>query len=45
MWKACIGLPNGTVKWQVGDSEQQNASWKMAMTKEKDKQPQSASNR
>lgn len=37
MWKACIGLPNGTAKWQVGDSQEQNASWKMAMTREKDR--------
>jgi hypothetical protein len=37
MWKVCIGLPNGTSKWQVGDSKEQNGSWKMAMTREKDK--------
>lgn len=35
-WKACIGLPNGTTKWQVGDSAQQNGCWKMSMTKQKD---------
>jgi hypothetical protein len=37
LWKACIGLPNGTTKWQVGDSEQQNGAYKMSMTKHKDK--------
>jgi hypothetical protein len=37
MWKICIGLPNGTSKWQVGDSKQQNGCWKMSMTREKDK--------
>ena len=37
MWKACIGLPNGTAKWQVGDSKQQNGAWKISMTKNKDK--------
>jgi hypothetical protein len=37
VWKVCIGLPNGTSKWQVGDSKEQNGSWKMAMTREKDK--------
>ncbi|CAJ1966096.1 unnamed protein product [Cylindrotheca closterium] len=35
MWRVCIGLPNGTAKWQVGDSVQQNGSFKMAMTREK----------
>ena len=35
-WKACIGLPNGTSVWQVGDSKQQNGSWKTAMTRLKD---------
>ena len=24
LWKFCIGLPNGTNKWQVGDSREQN---------------------
>ena len=37
IWKACISLPNGTAKWQVGDSEEQNGCWKMAMTREKDR--------
>ena len=35
-WKASIGLPNGTSLWQVGDSSEQNGSWKMGMTREKD---------
>ncbi|CAJ1940936.1 unnamed protein product [Cylindrotheca closterium] len=35
LWIGCIGLPNGTAKWQVGDSVQQNGSFKMAMTREK----------
>ena len=34
-WKVCLGLPNGTALWQVGDSAEQNGSWKMAMTKYK----------
>jgi len=25
-WVFCIGLPNGTHKWQVGDSQEQNGS-------------------
>ena len=36
LWKACIGLPNGTTKWQVGDSKQQNGCFKMSMTRNKD---------
>ncbi|CAJ1938512.1 unnamed protein product [Cylindrotheca closterium] len=35
LWIGCIRLPNGTAKWQVGDSVQQNGSFKMAMTREK----------
>ena len=31
-WRACIGVPNGTAAWQVGDSSEQNGSWKMAST-------------
>jgi hypothetical protein len=34
-WKVCIGVPNGTAYWQVGDSEEQNGSWKMATTRQK----------
>ena len=26
-WVVCIGLPNGTALWQVGDSPGQNGSW------------------
>jgi hypothetical protein len=36
-WKVCIGLPNGTGKWQVGDSSKQNGQWKTEMTREKGK--------
>jgi hypothetical protein len=36
-WKVCIGVPNGTAYWQVGDSAEQNGSWKMATTREKRK--------
>lgn len=31
-----IGVPYGTSYWQVGDSSEQNGSFKMAMTKAKD---------
>jgi len=34
-WKVCIGVPNGTAHWQVGDSDEQNGSWKMATTRDK----------
>jgi hypothetical protein len=27
-WEVCLGLPNGTHVWQVGDSKQQNGSFK-----------------
>jgi hypothetical protein len=27
-WEVCLGLPNGTHVWQVGDSVQQNGSYK-----------------
>jgi hypothetical protein len=36
-WKVCIGVPNGTAHSQVGDSAEQNGSWKMATTLEKRK--------
>jgi hypothetical protein len=36
-WKVCIGVPNGTTHWQVGDSAEQNRSWKMATTRDKRK--------
>ena len=35
LWKFCIGLPNGTHKWQVGDSKQQNGMCKVEWTREK----------
>jgi len=28
-WIVCIGVPNGTSVWQVGDSNEQNGSYKM----------------
>jgi hypothetical protein len=36
-WKICIGLPNGTGKWQVGDSSEHNGPWNTEMTQEKGK--------
>ena len=36
-WKVCIGVPNGTAHWQVGDSAEKNGSWKMATTQDKRK--------
>ena len=36
-WTFCIGLPNGTHKWQVGDSREQNGSWKVEWVREKAK--------
>ena len=35
-WRLCIGLPNATHDWQVGDSEEQNGNWKTSTTREKD---------
>ena len=32
-WIVCLGLPNGTALWQVGDAAEQNVCWKMAITK------------
>jgi hypothetical protein len=37
MWKVCIGLPNGTGKWQARDLSQQNGQYKVKMTQEKGK--------
>ena len=34
-WKVCIRVPYGTNLWQVGDSAQQNGSFKMALKKVK----------
>ena len=30
-WKVCIGMPYSTHIWQVGDSAEQNRSFKMVM--------------
>ena len=35
IWRVCIGLLNGIAHWQVGDSPEQNCSWKMATTSDK----------
>ena len=35
LWIFCIGLPNGTHKWQVGDSKEQNGSYKVEWYREK----------
>ena len=35
-WVVCLGVPYGTALWQVGDSKEQNGSFNIAMTKEKD---------
>ena len=35
-WMICFGVPYGTNLWQVGNSKQQNGSYKMSMTKHKD---------
>jgi hypothetical protein len=34
-WMVCIGVPYGTSYWQVGDSNEQNGSYKMGLTQEK----------
>jgi hypothetical protein len=34
-WTTCIGTPYGTNKWQVGDSLQQDGSFKMEIGKGK----------
>jgi hypothetical protein len=34
-WMVCIGVPYGTSYWQVGDSNEQNGSYKMGLTREK----------
>ena len=36
-WTFCIGLSNGTHKWQVGDSNEQNGCYKIEWTREKTK--------
>ena len=35
-WMICFGVPYGTSLWQVGDSKQQNGSYKMGLSKYKD---------
>ena len=35
-WTVCIGVPYGTHLWQVGDSEAQNGSFSMAISKAKE---------
>jgi hypothetical protein len=34
-WVVCIGVPYGTSYWQVGDSSEQNGSYKMAISRAK----------
>ena len=34
-WNVCIGVPNGTAYWQVGDSSEQNGTFKMSFTRAK----------
>jgi hypothetical protein len=34
-WEVCLGLPNGTCIWQVGDSKQQHGSFKWELVKAK----------
>eukprot|EP00978_Attheya_sp_CCMP212_P020565 scaffold59017_cov48-Attheya_sp.AAC.1 len=34
-WCVCLGVPYGTAYWQVGDSKQQNGSFKIYLTKAK----------
>ena len=34
-WACCLGLPNGTAFWQVGDSTQQNGLWKIELVRAK----------
>ena len=36
-WTFCIGLLNGTHKWQVGDSKEQNGTYKVEWSREKSK--------
>ena len=35
-WVVCIGVPYGTSYWQVGDSSEQNGSYKIALVKAKE---------
>ena len=36
-WVVCIGVPYGTDLWQVGDAKEQNGSYNMSVTKNKEK--------
>lgn len=36
-WRVCLGIPYGTSLWQVGDSSEQNSSFKIAFADAKDK--------
>ena len=36
-WNVCIGVPYGTSIWQVGDSSEQNGTFKMSLNVEKKK--------
>ena len=36
-WVVCIGVPYGTALWQVGDSSEQNGSYKMALARAKER--------
>lgn len=36
-WFICFGMPYGTSLWQVGDSKQQTESYKIGVTKYKEK--------
>jgi hypothetical protein len=36
MWKVCLGVPYATNYWQVGDSSEQNGTFKVLWYKEKD---------
>ena len=36
-WNVCLGVPYGTSLWQVGDSSEQNGTFKMSMANEKKK--------
>ena len=37
LWAVIIGVPYGTLLWQVGDSKEQNGSYKMALSRFKKK--------
>ena len=37
LWTVCIGVPYGTAYWQVGDSSEQNGSFKMNLSAWKQK--------